>query len=110
VLVVPSRREALARVIMEAFAAGVPVVASASGGIPEIVRHEHNGLLVPAEDARALAAAVRRCLDDSALRSRLVTQGRRDYLSRFQIGDYRRTVLAVLRDTLNSFHDPRVAR
>jgi len=98
VLVVPSRREALARVIMEAFAAGVPVVAAESGGIPEIVRHEHNGLLVPTGDARALASAIRRCLDDAGLRSRLVAQARRDYLELFQLDRYQNQMLAVLRD------------
>jgi len=98
VLVVPSRREALARVIMEAFAAGIPVVAAKSGGIPEVVRHEHNGLLVPTEDSRALAAAVRRCLDDAELRNRIVAQARRDYLARFQLDRYQNRMLAVLRD------------
>ena len=98
VLVVPSRREALARVIMEAFAAGVPVVAAMSGGIPEIVRHEHNGLLFPTDDARALGGAVRRCLDDAELRNRLVAQARRDYLEHFQLVHYQNKMLAVLRD------------
>lgn len=100
VLVVPSRREALARVIMEAFAAGIPVVATASGGIPEIVRHEHNGLLAPSGDPRALAAAIRRCLDDDALRGHLTKQARLDYLERFQVHAYRQNVLAVLRDAI----------
>lgn len=98
VLVVPSRREALARVIMEAFAAGVPVVAAASGGIPEIVRHEQNGLLIPTGDAKALATAVRRLLDDAELRTRLVDQARRDYLARFTLDRYRNQMLAVLRE------------
>lgn len=98
VLVVPSRREALACVIIEAFAAGVPVAAAARGGIPEIVRHEQNGLLIPTGDAKALATAVRRCLDDAGLRRRLVDQARCDYLERFTLDRYQNQMLAALRD------------
>src|SRR5207302_4487800 len=57
-VVVPSRREPLGIVTLEAMAARKPVIASAVGGIPEIVRHEHNGLLVSAEDVQGLAAAL----------------------------------------------------
>lgn len=58
------RTEGVPQSLLQAFAAGVPVVASAVGGIPEIVRHGVTGLLVPAEDSRALAAAIREVLDD----------------------------------------------
>jgi len=49
-----SRREALSIAVIEAFAARVPVVATRVGGVPEIVRHEDTGLLVPTEDADAI--------------------------------------------------------
>src|SRR5207244_12798973 len=59
-LVVPSFTEGLPNVILEAFAARVPVVATAVGGTPEIVQDAITGLLTPSGDSRALA----RCLAD----------------------------------------------
>src|SRR5437588_5795766 len=64
VLVVPSLSEGTPLVTLEAMTAGVPVVASAVGGIPEQIRHRCEGLLVPAKDAMALADAVLQLLQD----------------------------------------------
>lgn len=58
VLVVPSRNEGMGRVVVEAGAAGVPAIAAAVGGLPHVIDHETTGLLVPAHDPGALAAAV----------------------------------------------------
>ena len=69
VLAVPSRREPFGRVAAEALACGVPVVAAATGGLPEVVRDGVDGLLYPAGDAAALAERLRRLLDDAALRA-----------------------------------------
>ena len=57
--------------VVEALAAGAPVLATAVGGVPEVVRDGVNGLLVPAGDADALAAAIRRFFADEELRARL---------------------------------------
>jgi glycosyltransferase involved in cell wall biosynthesis len=56
-LLMPSRSEGLPRVVIEAFAAGVPVVASRVGGLPELVEHGVNGLLVGVDDVEAWRAA-----------------------------------------------------
>ena len=61
---------------IEAMAAGRPVVASAVGGLPELIRDGEQGLLVPARDPDALAQALARCLGDGALRARLGAAGR----------------------------------
>lgn len=77
VFVLPSHEEPQGLVVLEAFAAGVPVVASATGGIEEMVMHDDNGLLCPPRDAAVLASAFQRLSSDPALRARLVAGGRR---------------------------------
>jgi glycosyltransferase involved in cell wall biosynthesis len=57
--------------VVEALAVGSPVIATAVGGVPEVVRHGENGLLVPPGDPEALAAAIRRFFADDGLRRRL---------------------------------------
>jgi glycosyltransferase involved in cell wall biosynthesis len=83
VCVLPSRYEPFGTVILEAWAAGVPLVAAASAGPAATVADGETGLLVPIDDAPALAAALRRAAEDAPLRHRLVAAGRvayaRDY-------------------------------
>jgi len=81
-VVVPSRREALGVVNLEAMAAGRPVVAAAVGGIPEVVSHGENGLLVPPEDPAALAAAMLELAASADLRKKLGAAGRRQAMTR----------------------------
>jgi glycosyltransferase involved in cell wall biosynthesis len=82
-LVLPSWPEGLGRVVLEAFARGRGVVATDAGGIPDIVTHEHDGLLVPARDSEALVDALLRVLDDRKLASRLGTNARETYDARW---------------------------
>jgi glycosyltransferase involved in cell wall biosynthesis len=70
-LVLPSYQEALPLVVLEAMAAGVPVVASHVGGIPDTIRDGVDGLLVPPGDADSLASALTRILDEPELAQRL---------------------------------------
>jgi glycosyltransferase involved in cell wall biosynthesis len=70
VFALSSRSEGLPLSILEAMAAGLPVVATAVGGIPELVVDGETGLLVPPGDAQALADALRRLLGDPSLRRR----------------------------------------
>lgn len=70
-LVVPSRAEGFGLAACEALAAGTPVLASRVGGVPELVRHGREGLLMPAKDPRALARAAERLWSDAGLRARL---------------------------------------
>ena len=66
-----SKLEGLGSSIIEAQWCGLPVVATSAGGIPELIEHDHTGLLVPVGDVSALAAALLRMLGDAALRQRL---------------------------------------
>ena len=66
IFVLPSLNEGMGRVLVEAMAAGKPIVASNVGGIPDLVEHDYNGLLVPPGDEKALAAAIRQLINDPA--------------------------------------------
>ncbi len=61
--VLPSLNEGMGRALVEAMAAGLPVIASRTGGVPALIEHGRTGLLVPAGDADALAEAIRQALD-----------------------------------------------
>jgi glycosyltransferase involved in cell wall biosynthesis len=83
VFAVPSRFEGFPLVILEALLARTFVVAADVGSVAESVVDGETGLLVPSEDPRALAAALRRGLADEAFRRRLGDQGRQLVLERF---------------------------
>jgi glycosyltransferase involved in cell wall biosynthesis len=76
VLVLPSRSEGLPRIVMEAFVRGRPVIGARAGGIPDIVHHGVNGVLVPPEEPSALADALVDVLSDHALQTRLAEGAR----------------------------------
>jgi glycosyltransferase involved in cell wall biosynthesis len=78
-LVLPSFPEGLGRVVLEAFARGRGVIGTDGGGIPDLVRHEQNGLLVPPYDTDALIGALLRVLRDHALAARLGAAARETY-------------------------------
>lgn len=75
----PSLREGLPLAIAEAFVARLPVIASRVGGMPEVVRHEQTGLLIPPDDPQALADAMSRLAHDRALAQQLAHAGRQLY-------------------------------
>ncbi|MFY1594873.1 glycosyltransferase family 4 protein [Micromonospora sp. WMMD737] len=78
IFVSPTYAEGFSNTILEAMAAGLPVVSTDVVGVRDCVRPDENGLLVPAGDPAALAAAIRRLLGDPALRARLARQARDD--------------------------------
>lgn len=84
-VVLPSHAEGLPMALLEAMAAGAPVVATAVGGIPDLVVDGHNGLLVPPADPRALEGAIRRLLSDPGLRRRLGAAARETVASKHTV-------------------------
>jgi glycosyltransferase involved in cell wall biosynthesis len=94
VFVLPSRFETFGIVILEAMACKRPVVVSSAGGMLEIVRNGHNGLVVKPEDPQALADALITLCDDSSLRSRFGQAGFEQVREHFHVNsmgkDYER--------------------
>jgi glycosyltransferase involved in cell wall biosynthesis len=82
-LVLPSSAEGFGLVLIEAMAAGIPVIGTNAPGIRDVVRHGETGLLVPVGSPQELADAIRRVKDDSALRHRLVARALEDVHERF---------------------------
>jgi glycosyltransferase involved in cell wall biosynthesis len=78
-----TRTEGVPQALLQAFAAGVPVVASRIGGIPEVVTDERTGLLVESESVEALAAGIARVLDDPAAAAHRARAGRALVEARF---------------------------
>ncbi|MCW4150939.1 glycosyltransferase family 4 protein [Halomonas janggokensis] len=70
----PSRNEGLGSVILDVMQLGIPVIATDVGGIPDIVKHEHTGLLIPSSDAESLAKGIIRLREDPALRQQLAQE------------------------------------
>ena len=91
IFVLPCTREAdggmdnLPTVIMEAMAAGLPVISTPLGGIPEMVEHEVNGELVPERDPTAICAALERMISDPERARRLGDKGRQIAREKFSI-------------------------
>ena len=94
--VMPSITEGLGTSILDAMACSKAVVASAVGGIPEVVETEITGLLVPPRDATALGAAVVRLLRDPALTDRFAQAGRASVERRF-------TADRMVQETLDTY-------
>jgi glycosyltransferase involved in cell wall biosynthesis len=100
-LVLPSRSEGLGRVVVESFARGRPVIGAEVGGIPDLVKHEVNGLLIPSDDVSALASAMTRLLNDQVLAARLGDQARADAeTQRWTADRYARAVFSLVQDSL----------
>jgi glycosyltransferase involved in cell wall biosynthesis len=86
IFVLPSTAgEGVPQVITQAMAMGVPVVAAATGGIPEVVQHDVTGLLVQANDVNMLANNLLKLIDDDVLRTRLGRKGRELIVRSFSI-------------------------
>lgn len=79
------KREGIPVALMEAMATGLPVVASAVSGIPELIQHEGSGILVPPGDPEALADALARLASDDDLRQWLGSAGRHKVMREFNL-------------------------
>jgi glycosyltransferase involved in cell wall biosynthesis len=101
-LVHPARQEPLGRVLLEAAAAGVPVIATAVGGTPEIFADDHSAVLVPPDDEITLAAAINRLLSDPEARQQLAQGARRRAEAHFSAETAARNLAVHYRSCLTS--------
>lgn len=97
--VMPSLQEGLCTSLLDALSAGLPVIGSDTGGIPEIIEDGVTGLLAPPGRPQELAATIARLLDDPARAAELLSAGRRK-LARFGAGAMVDGTIAVYRDLL----------
>jgi glycosyltransferase involved in cell wall biosynthesis len=100
VFVLSSFAEGVPVVLMEAMAAGVPVVATRIAGIPELVSDEHSGLLVSPGSADETAYAIRRLLEDPDLRNRFAAAGREKVEREFNIQTESQWLATILTSAL----------
>jgi len=75
IFILPSHTEGIPKTLYEAMARGVPIVATSVGGVPDVIKDEENGLLIPPANTEAIAEAVLRLVNDEKLRGRLVKNG-----------------------------------
>ncbi|MEQ5838195.1 glycosyltransferase family 4 protein [Paraburkholderia acidicola] len=93
--------EPFGRVIVEGMAAGRPVIATAAGGVIEIVRHLRNGWLVEPGNVEALAGAMRTLRASPHLAQRLADKAQADAQRDFSLGTYVRKMIAAIADTVH---------
>ncbi|MFC1575200.1 glycosyltransferase family 4 protein [Gemmatimonadota bacterium] len=79
VMIIPSFADAFPKVMIEAFAAGLPVIASAVGGLTDMIEHGETGLLVPPGDGEALAEAIEALMADRQLADHISSRGKLVY-------------------------------
>ena len=100
IVVLPSYREGLPKVLLEAAACGKPLIATDVPGCRDIVTHGINGLLVPARDPAALADAIDSLLRDSSLRAAMGVAGREVVLRAFSVEKVAGQVVDLYRELL----------
>jgi glycosyltransferase involved in cell wall biosynthesis len=102
VFVLPSLTEGSPNVLLEAMAAQVPIVATAVGGVPEIVENEESALLVPVNDPAALAAGIARLLADAELGRRLTRNAAEIVSKNHSPEEYVRSLIAIYDEVMSA--------
>jgi glycosyltransferase involved in cell wall biosynthesis len=95
VLVLPSHTEGSPNVLLEAMAAGCPIVATRVGGVPETVTDGETALVIPAHDPAAMAEAMERLLTDRELGRRMGAKAREVAETQFSPDEYSRAMIRI---------------
>ena len=107
VVVISSRSEGSPNVLLEALAAGVPLVATSVGGIPEMVRNGEHALLVPHGDPKQMASSIARIFAEKGVARSLIENGRKLVQTRFSPAERVRTLAGMYRHILQSRNEVR---
>lgn len=99
-VVVPSLREGFGLVALESLSLGKPVIASYVGGLPEIISHEKNGLLVPPGQHKAIAEAAKRLLGSPTLTEKMGRKAREMTRNQYSISSMKKSMNIKYRDVL----------
>ncbi len=100
IFTMPSVQEGLCTSLLDALRCHLPTVASRTGGIPEIIKHEETGLLVEPRDAAGLHTAIARLLDDPGFAKQLASAGNALALGEFSVDHTVERTLRVYRDMI----------
>lgn len=103
ILVMPSRQEGFGRSIAEAMRRGVCSIVTNVGGLPELIRHEQDGLVIPPDDVPALTEAINRLLNDPSLRTRLGHSARLRVQDHFSVEQMTDRYCVLYERVLNQF-------
>jgi glycosyltransferase involved in cell wall biosynthesis len=106
-LVVNSSAEPFGLVVLEAMACGTPVLATAVDGIPEIIKHDENGWLIPAHDETALAAAIVQLQRRPLLCEQFAARGKQRVEAHFAVGRYMKELQLFYSSSTNVDFKPR---
>lgn len=101
ILVLPSLSEGIPKVLLEAMAKNLPIIATEVGGIPDVVHDEQTGLLVRPRDAKAIERAIARLLDDPNLYAR-VLEGQRRFIAENTVEKETSRIARIIRDYCDS--------
>jgi glycosyltransferase involved in cell wall biosynthesis len=96
ILAVPSKREGMGRIIVEAFSAGVPVVAFPAGGIPEVIVDGETGFLTRQSSIEALAARIREAMEAPEALNRVASNARQAWAKWYRVSAYQERVIGLL--------------
>lgn len=104
--IIPSRYEIMPYSVLEAMSVGCPLIATAVGGIPELIKDDRNGILIPSENLGAMTAACQKLLDDHALAARLGRQAWRDCDDLYNPANIARQTIAAYQEAIDVFRSP----
>ena len=102
IFVFPSGLDCFPLVLLEAMAAGLPVVTTDEGAIPDIVRDGENGFICPVHDPQSVADAIRKLLMDSSLRKEMGACGHRRFLEAFTADVFESRLVGILQQELDA--------
>jgi glycosyltransferase involved in cell wall biosynthesis len=101
ILLLPSDNEPFGRVLVEAMACGVPIVATRGGGVPEIVRNGKDGILVPMGKRHEMADAIRRILGDDFTKAKMSKSGQ-ERAKEFSLESHIKSIICAFEETIDN--------